>query len=715
MRTTLHDRFFPPYTDTTIEKIPLMKGFVLFSAVLYACVIIVGSLFHYFTLQPIIRNNHTLYVSESLEKMQLLLENSIQDDVAIIVQAAQSPIVIKHFTDPSNEQVREWAIADLMSRRNTLSSNSIYWVNDSDRIVYVDNEMIYEVDSTLAMNYWYPLTLHDTELFNLNINYNRELGLLQLWINAPVRDYNNHVIGMLGTGIFVEEFVVDVYDQYLGSAQIYLLDHNGVITGSRDVIYMQHKLSYQAVFPEISIDLVSVFEEINEHETLILRSPMGLVGVKSLSEFGWYAVSIVSPSLSDYWSPITQFFVVIIFMIGLIILLFNLFIYRLLRPLRGAIADITERKVMEKSDEAKSEFLSRFSHEIRTPINAIMGYTDLALLSNITTQQDYLPKIKTATTKLLSMVDHIIDIYDIEHGKLSLKPSAFNLMHMLHRIYETAKLDALQKKQQLHITINPDVPSHVIGDEKRIAQVYLLLLWNAFKFSREQTEVNIHVQVVERDTEHVVIHTAIKDQGVGISKDKQAIIFQPFIQGEGGINRKFDGFGVGLTISRFLVELMDGHISYETQVGVGTTFAFTYSLALDSSSQVQNDISGSCVLIVDDVDINRELIITMLEDLNLILDCASNGEEAYQKVCDNPRKYQLILMDINMPYIDGIEATRLIRALDNSYTRKVPILAVTANTLSQEVNIYMKAGMNDHISKPIDMVELQSKIHFWLS
>jgi len=375
---------------------------------------------------------------------------------------------------------------------------------------------------------------------------------------------------------------------------------------------------------------------------------------------------------------------------------------------------IIKKETAVKSGRARSEFLSRMSHEMRTPMNAIMGMTALIKNTSETEKRnDMLDKINSASAHLLSLIDDVLDMSDIEDNKLRLSHAEFSFAVMIRDILNKANPNIKAKQQSLTTDIDPSIPDTLIGDEKRISQVILNLLSNAGKFTPEQGLIQIGAAVRSVEDETLTMQIEVIDNGIGISKEQCESLFLPFEQADGGVSRKFGGAGLGLAISKHIVELMGGEIRVESEPGKGSRFVFTIKTALkapETKDDAPVSLAGKTALLADDIEINRAIVMAMLEDTGLQIECAENGRETVDLFTAAPGKFDVILMDINMPEMDGVEATKQIRALD----ARVPIIAMTANVLMSEVDTYLAAGMTDHIGKPVDFDKLLSKLYRYL-
>ena len=528
--------------------------------------------------------------------------------------------------------------------------------------------------------------------------------------------------------------------------------------------------------------------------------------------------------------------------------------------------DITQRKAteaeLESASRAKGDFLARMSHEIRTPLNAIIGMNNIALNSRDPEQTHQCHvKIDDASKHLLNLINDILDMSKIEAEKFELSCSEFDFEKALMSIINVTNFRAEEKKQELVVNLDRDVPSIIYGDELRISQVITNLLSNAVKFTPENGAVLLNIKKADETGDDITLMIDVVDTGIGISEEQQARLFTSFEQADGSISRKFGGTGLGLAISKRIVELMGGNIWIESEIGKGSKFAFTINvkkcadwehtkvapvidktnlriLAVDDSreslaclSQVMEanglpcdvasggiealemikqcgdrpyniffidwqipemdgieltrrikkitgdnavvfmvsvtawnsiekealsagvkgfipkplfpsaiinaineclgvasakaevraqvadtmpDFTGYSILIAEDIEINREIMLAVLEDTKIAIDFAENGKEAIAMFRENRSKYDLILMDIQMPEMDGYQATRFIRTLKEPRAREIPIIAMTANVFREDIENCFSAGMNDHIGKPIDSGNLFNTLRKYL-
>jgi PAS domain S-box-containing protein len=370
----------------------------------------------------------------------------------------------------------------------------------------------------------------------------------------------------------------------------------------------------------------------------------------------------------------------------------------------------------ELANEAKTDFLASMSHEIRTPLNGILGYADLLIASPglDEVQRRSVERIQNAGEALLTVVDDVLDFSKIEAGQVALDPTPFSPKALAGDAVSIVSTVADRKGLPVRVELDPGLPAALLGDEARLRQILLNLLNNAVKFTREGS---VTVRLVHGGTTPAgeVITVQVEDTGIGIPAEKQQRLFKRFSQVDGSIRREFGGTGLGLAISRQLVELMGGTIGVASTPGRGSVFMFTVTLpradewALHANAAVAA-APAPCparILLAEDLDINQELARSVLEAVGHQVDVVADGTEAIVAV--QARPYDVVLMDVQMPNLDGLAATRLIRALDHP-ARDVPIIAMTANVLPQQVSACRQAGMTDHVGKPFKRDELYAAI-----
>ena len=385
----------------------------------------------------------------------------------------------------------------------------------------------------------------------------------------------------------------------------------------------------------------------------------------------------------------------------------------------GTFVDITELKKTEfklkKANDAKDEFLSTMSHEIRTPLNAVIGISHLLLLEHPKEEQmENLNALKYSSEHLHALINDILDFNKIESGKIEFESAEFNLHNLITGIHGSFQNRAIDKDISLKIKKDDELPSVVKGDRTRLTQIISNLVSNAIKFTKKG-KVEIDIEVVKEKEGLIYIDFKIKDTGIGIAKEKFEKIFKSFAQANSSTTREFGGTGLGLAISKKLVELQGSKLELKSQIGVGSEFSFTLPFEYDKQpkklttnyirvQKTTDDLHGLKVLAVEDNILNVMVLRKFLKKWNVILETAENGKIGLEKAIAG--NYDIILMDLQMPVLNGYDATKAIRDTNIESLRNIPILALTASAQQEVKDKTSKYGMNDYISKPFNPTDL---------
>ncbi len=382
---------------------------------------------------------------------------------------------------------------------------------------------------------------------------------------------------------------------------------------------------------------------------------------------------------------------------------------------------VAAKEAAEEANHAKTQFLSTMSHEIRTPMNTITGMTQVILRKNISQEiQEDVLAISDASAHLMSILNDVLDMSKIESGKVVIANAEFDMLHALDEVRSILR----QRCEETGIHFIPvfeGLPSQpVVGDKLCIKQVLINLLGNAVKFTPEGGQVRFNVWAKPGRENEMDFVFQVEDNGIGMNEEQIPKLFRPFEQTAQDISAKYGGTGLGLAISQNLVRLMGGNIVVESEPGKGSRFRFALSLPLDQRSLpverkealLTGDVTlaGKRILFAEDIDINRVILIELLKDTQLIIEEAVDGQRAVDMYKAAPDSYDMILMDMQMPILNGLDATRQIRAMEKPGSKRVPIIAFTANAFSDDVRACLDAGMDDHIRKPIDYNDVMEKI-----
>ena len=375
----------------------------------------------------------------------------------------------------------------------------------------------------------------------------------------------------------------------------------------------------------------------------------------------------------------------------------------------------------DAANKAKSAFLLSISHDIRTPMNAIIGFTNIALHQNTVSDiHDSLEKVQKSSNHLLSLLNDVLDFSRIESGKVIVSPEPVDITQLTDNVQ--AIMNGLLYNRDLKFEVHRERPKnpYVLADVTRIREVLVNLLGNAVKFTKDGGKITLDISSYPgTDEKHIIIRYVVQDNGIGMSEEFQKELFKPFSQEDNANARtKYKGTGLGMAITKKYIDMMGGSIAVESKKGVGTTFTVEIPLELteqviQSKQPLHRDLTGVHVLMAEDNDLNAELATIMLEDAGMTVTRASDGKEVVNLFKNHPRDtYDLILMDIMMPNMDGHQAAKAIRALgiERSDAATIPIIALSANAFIDDIQESLDSGMNDHISKPINMEEVTDTI-----
>jgi signal transduction histidine kinase/CheY-like chemotaxis protein len=527
--------------------------------------------------------------------------------------------------------------------------------------------------------------------------------------------------------------------QFAGDNKILYVYYIRVNDGGRHRFVIDNDTTYQAVRPEMesdfSEDVASVEAERTGRPASTPDGTFDDADRNESAEYFNYSEEVDMTSYLSAYAPIFDENGNLTYLVGIDVLRDNVYQMQINTRIveivnvvvltfvitMGVVVILLYRKKAAQSEaasQAKSVFLSSMGHEIRTPLNVIIGLTDIAVRSkDIQKKDDALGKIFWSGKHLLAMLGDILDMSRIESGKMELQMISFSLDEMINNTIETFGQEAKDKNITLTYNASGKLPPIIFCDRVRMTQVLVNLMSNAVKFTHEGGNVVVSTKLIEMDKGQLRLQIIVKDSGIGISEKDLARIFKPFEQADYGVTRRYGGVGLGLAISQNIARAMEGEITCVSEPGKGAEFIFEALVGIGSrgtaSAIMLEDpelkIKGT-VLIADDYDINREIAGTMLETTNAVIIYAENGEEAVNLYKENYRDIKLILMDVQMPIMDGLEATRTIRASGLSGADTVPIIAMTANAFDEDVKHCKEAGMDAHLPKPFDIGNLFEKI-----
>jgi signal transduction histidine kinase/CheY-like chemotaxis protein len=742
------------------------------------------------------KNLARFYSIESVEKFNAYISR----DLALVQKVSRSKAVSSWFADEENQEKRITAFNEMMDYADLLQSVELYFgiygslnefsINAGasfDKFVPYD-----KLDPLNPDNAWYYECMASDNEYVLNIDIDKLHQRWRLWINHKVLDGENFV-GIFCSGLRIGTVLTDMYGQYdAKNVKGYIINKDGLVQMDSTYydLYLdqtEHHIYEANSDPAFMLAIDSYLKKINGFFDRQLQPEVIRLGS------GPYGYASIAPIYGTDWSAVTFFnnrslFSIVKLFPLLIVLLFafvlytiagSLLMYRLVFiPLKRLTKSVSEAKTgagdifgydrddeigslaqtiheakkkleqrdamlqtaLEKSQAAslaKTNFLSNMSHEIRTPMNAIIGMTMIGKTAGDLEKKDYaFGKIEGAANHLLGIINDILEMSKIEAGKFELFTVEFNLEKLLQKVINIISYPLNEKRQEFTMYLDKEIPQFLIGDDQRLAQIITNLLSNANKFTPEGGLIHLGVNLENSQNDIYTLKFSVKDTGIGISSEQKERLFTSFEQAEKSTSRKFGGTGLGLAISKRIVELMNGTIWIESELGYGAEFFFTIKIKGVKDRNIKADspqdtvdksvhcetFPGRRILLAEDVEINREIVIELLSPLQLEIDCAVNGIEAVQKFTSQGGKYDLIFMDLQMPEMDGFEAARRIRefetqslpAASGNPRKQVPIIAMTANVFREDIEKCLEAGMNDHVGKPLDIDDILKKLKTYL-
>ncbi|MCL2820974.1 MAG: response regulator [Oscillospiraceae bacterium] len=493
----------------------------------------------------------------------------------------------------------------------------------------------------------------------------------------------------------------------------------------------EYDSAFLRVYETAEFQFTSVVQDLGEWGDMIsayapiLNSKNEVVGVVGVDFDGAYFLSIMNEMNFNT-----------IFIMGISILIFVSYLYYVFRNIvkqnrtLKATSKILENTIEEKNElmHSKSIFFANMSHEIRTPLNVIIGMTALAENEDDNAEKNkLLVKTKVASNHLLNVINNVLEISKMDANKIIIDYSANDFYECIRDVVKIITFKVEEKSQNFKYEINNNIPKYMVFDNFRLTQILTNLLSNAVKFTPDHGTINFYVDSTSNEDGIYNIKFTVNDSGIGISKEQQEKLFDIFMQADDSTTKKYGGTGLGLFIAKFLTEEMGGSLYVESELNEGATFYAEFpvrqanedeikdSLIYDDMEIKDNDYSDKCLLLVEDIDINREIVIGLVKDLNIEVVTAENGKQAVEIYKKSPERFDIIFMDIMMPEMDGYEATRQIRKLDNEHSKKVPIIAMTANAYKEDIEKCLNAGMDTHIAKPYSDKDLFKILSYYLS
>jgi signal transduction histidine kinase/CheY-like chemotaxis protein/HPt (histidine-containing phosphotransfer) domain-containing protein len=571
----------------SLKKV-INKKFLIFSCILFFIFALSAITAFSISTRQINHSFIEQQLSRASETIRLRLATAVDSELALVQKMADTPIIRQYFMNPSDPVLKFQAYAEISIYKEHFNNKILYWVNDIDKIFYSTRNAPYVVNPDDPNNYWYNLTLYETEKYIFNINYNPDLEQIYLWVNVPVfteTQTGKKPIGMVGTGINLidfSDFLTSGYQKFDENITTYMFNKYNEITQAEDYELIRNKVRLDGHLGETGKELIKTAHELSGGESRSFIYDKKIYLVNSIPAMEWYlSVSYPTPSLLSLNHAMNTVFFSMLFLILFLFIIINAFIARSENAITKQNLQLIEaNRKAESASKAKSDFLAKMSHEIRTPMNAITGMAELLLRGELSNEaQGYARDIKQAGNNLVSLINDILDLSKIEAGKLEIVPVKYMLSSLINDTVNIIRTKLKEKPIRFFTNIDGNIPNSLIGDEVRLRQILINLLSNAIKYT-EKGYIGLTITADKQDDKQVLLRIDVADSGKGIRPEHQTKLFDEFVRVDK--NQGIEGTGLGLSITRRLCAAMDGKINMESEYGKGSVFTVIIPQGIES-------------------------------------------------------------------------------------------------------------------------------------
>ncbi|WP_461245872.1 ATP-binding protein [Treponema sp. R6D11] len=561
-------------------KIFANNKFLVFSCILFLVFALSAITAYTISARQINHSFIEQQLSIASETMRLRLATIVNSELALVLKMADTPVIRQYFINPSDPVLKSQANAEFSIYQEHLNNKVLYWINDIDKIFYSTGNTPYIINPDDPKNYWYNLTLYETEKYIFNINYNPDLEEIYLWVNVPVfvtTETGKKPIGMLGTGVNLTEFsnfIASSYHKFDKNITPYMFNKYNEITSAEDYELVKNKIRLDEHLGETGKELIRVAHELSGGVSRSFIYDKKIYLVNYIPSMKWYlTVSYPEPSLLSLNHAMNTVFFSMLFLILFLFIIINVFVTSSEHAMTKQNMKLLEaNRKAESASKAKSDFLAKMSHEIRTPMNAITGMAELLLRGELSCEaRGYAHDIKQAGNNLVSLINDILDLSKIESGKLDIVPVKYMLSSLINDTVNIIRTRLKEKPIRFFTNIDGNIPNSLIGDEVRIRQILLNLLSNAVKYT-EKGCIGLTITIIKQDDKQVLLKIEVSDTGKGIKPEDQKKLFNEFVRVDMKKNQGIEGTGLGLVITNRLCAAMAGKLSMESEYGKGSVF-----------------------------------------------------------------------------------------------------------------------------------------------
>jgi len=564
--------------------------FLVFSCILFFIIALSAITAYSISARQINRSFIEHQLSIASETIRLRLATAVDSELALMLKMADTPVIMQYFMNPYDPVLKFQANAEFAIYKEHFNNKILYWVNDIDKIFYSTGNAPYIVNPDDPRNYWYNLTLYETETYIFNINYNHDLNQIYLWVNVPVfikTQTGKKPIGLIGTGINLADFsnfITSSYKEFDENITTYMFNKYNEITQAADHELVQNKVRLDEHLGVTGKELIKIAHELSGEESRSFIYNKKIHLVNSIQSMEWYlTVSYPIPGLFSLNHAMNTVFFSMLILILFLFVIINVFISRSENAMAKQNLQLLEaNKKAEFASRAKSDFLAKMSHEIRTPMNAITGMAELLLRGELSCEaRGYVQDIKQAGNNLVSIINDILDLSKIEAGKLEIIPAKYMLSSLINDTVNIIRTRLMEKPIRFFTNIDGNIPNSLIGDEVRLRQVLLNLLSNAVKYT-EKGHIGLTITADKQDDKQVLLRIDVADTGKGIKPEHQTNLFDEFVRVDIKKNQGIEGTGLGLPITRRLCAAMDGKLNMKSEYGKGSVFTVIVPQGIES-------------------------------------------------------------------------------------------------------------------------------------